>query len=240
MGQYKKFTFEQLNNEYNRLSASARVKYNELFELSKKNNQDIKKAESLLDIINQISKEQSEINSYLSQSAEKLKKISNIDGLTGVLNRKGLEDAVTNMIEQYQEKKNIEEENRTKKLPEGYILFYFDLDGLKDINDGKGHKEGDKYILAFVNSIKKYFRDNDILARDGGDEFVGIIGNGIDKEKFNQRLEKIKNEIELNKDYSVSYGSKKINFYNIKDLNEFNALKHSADEEMYRHKESKK
>lgn len=55
------------------------------------------------------------------------------------------------------------------------ILCYMDLDGLKYVNDHYGHLEGDEYIRSFVEVMKKEFRDMDVFARIGGDEFCAVL-----------------------------------------------------------------
>jgi diguanylate cyclase (GGDEF)-like protein len=52
------------------------------------------------------------------------------------------------------------------------MMLFADLDGLKKINDTYGHGEGDKAIMAAAKILKGTFRESDIVARTGGDEFV--------------------------------------------------------------------
>ena len=139
------------------------------------NNKKYKEVSHLLEIIKSLNKEQKDLNNFFYSTSNKLKETSITDGMTGVLNRQGLEEAVSNIIKQYQ----IKDGYRRKNAPKEHILFYFDLDDLKDINDKKGHDEGDKYILSFIDSMEKYFRGNDVIARIGGDEFIGIIEDSI-------------------------------------------------------------
>jgi diguanylate cyclase (GGDEF)-like protein len=58
---------------------------------------------------------------------------------------------------------------RTKKRP---LLLFIDMDDLKWINDHYGHNEGDHALIDLANILKKTFRESDIIARIGGDEFV--------------------------------------------------------------------
>jgi diguanylate cyclase (GGDEF)-like protein len=55
------------------------------------------------------------------------------------------------------------------------ILFYIDMDDLKWINDHWGHNEGDQALIALASILKKTFRESDIIARMGGDEFVVLL-----------------------------------------------------------------
>ena len=53
-----------------------------------------------------------------------------------------------------------------------FVLLYADLDGLKQINDTYGHREGDLAIIKAADVLRNTFRTSDIVARRGGDEFV--------------------------------------------------------------------
>src|SRR5215469_10710622 len=54
----------------------------------------------------------------------------------------------------------------------GMLLFFLDMDGLKQINDSLGHSEGDRALKRAGGILKETFRDSDIVARLGGDEFA--------------------------------------------------------------------
>jgi diguanylate cyclase (GGDEF)-like protein len=55
------------------------------------------------------------------------------------------------------------------------LLLFIDMDDLKWINDHYGHNEGDQALIDFANILKKTFRESDIIARIGGDEFVVLL-----------------------------------------------------------------
>lgn len=55
------------------------------------------------------------------------------------------------------------------------LLFFADLDGLKQINDGLGHEMGDAAIVAAAEVLRQSFRDTDVIARFGGDEFIILV-----------------------------------------------------------------
>jgi len=54
-------------------------------------------------------------------------------------------------------------------------VFYFDIDGLKKVNDKHGHMTGDILIKSAADILKRCFRENDMVARIGGDEFITIL-----------------------------------------------------------------
>lgn len=69
-------------------------------------------------------------------------------------------------------------------------LFYLDMDGLKGINDGKGHAAGDCALKSLAEALKLVIRENDIAARLSGDEFVMLMAAKNDQqlERISQRL----------------------------------------------------
>lgn len=56
-----------------------------------------------------------------------------------------------------------------------YAFFIFDIDNFKQVNDSLGHAFGDRCIREFSAGIRKQFREQDIVGRIGGDEFVAFI-----------------------------------------------------------------
>ena len=82
------------------------------------------------------------------------------DYLTGTYNRAGL----LQLLEQI----------KNKESTERFYLLVLDIDNFKVINDTYGHDVGDKILCQMVNVIKESIRDNDILCRWGGEEFVLI------------------------------------------------------------------
>ncbi len=97
---------------------------------------------------------------------EQLRTLSLVDDLTGLYNRRGF----LTLAEQ-----ELKIANRMKR---GVFLLFADLDDLKGINDNYGHQEGDRALIAVVNIFKDTFRDPDIIARIGGDEFVVLAIEG--------------------------------------------------------------
>jgi diguanylate cyclase (GGDEF)-like protein len=55
------------------------------------------------------------------------------------------------------------------------LMFFLDLDGLKQINDTFGHGEGNRALVEAASVLRASFRRTDLLARIGGDEFAGLI-----------------------------------------------------------------
>ena len=100
------------------------------------------------------------------QGEEKLLTLSLVDELTDIYNRRGF----LTLAEQ--------ELKMANRLKRGMFLLFADLDDLKGINDTYGHQEGDRALIAIANVIKETYRDPDIIARIGGDEFVVLAIEG--------------------------------------------------------------
>jgi diguanylate cyclase (GGDEF)-like protein/PAS domain S-box-containing protein len=91
---------------------------------------------------------------------EKLRELSVTDELTGLYNRRGF----FTLAEQ-----QLKVVNREKKR---MIMVTADLDGLKETNDTLGHQGGDQLLIETSKILRRSFRDSDIIARMGGDEFA--------------------------------------------------------------------
>jgi diguanylate cyclase (GGDEF)-like protein len=109
-----------------------------------------------------------------------LRELSITDELTGLSNRRGFFAFAQQQMKQ------------ARRNGERMVLFFADLDDLKTINDTFGHVAGDRALSDAARIFVETFRDSDIIARMGGDEFAVILGNtpdaGIDTVR--NRLEK--------------------------------------------------
>lgn len=78
-----------------------------------------------------------------------------------------------------------------KRSEKEVLLTFIDVDNLKLINDRFGHEEGDKALIETANIIRHAFRQSDIIARVGGDEFaiLAIDTIDMDSEAFSKRLQ---------------------------------------------------
>ena len=101
-----------------------------------------------------------------NKSLQEFRKLSTIDDLTGLFNRRKLEQDLSKLMLNAAARK------------EGFYIVSLDMDGLKTINDTYGHMEGDVALKAFADVIKKAAGDLGPSFRVGGDEFTILVTTG--------------------------------------------------------------
>ncbi|HYQ18386.1 MAG TPA: GGDEF domain-containing protein, partial [Polyangiaceae bacterium] len=118
------------------------------------------------------------------QETEHARSISVRDELTGLYNRRGFLDIARQQLAVA----------TTMERPA--LLFFVDLNGMKQINDRLGHEYGDRALIEMADVLRTTFRGSDVVARLGGDEFVALLMDGHDSQLciFTDRVQR---EIEL-------------------------------------------
>lgn len=101
------------------------------------------------------------------QMEEELEKAAITDPLTNLYNRRGFIAMASHHL------------RLTERFRQGMILCFIDLDGMKQINDQAGHEEGDNALLETAAILREAFRESDIIARIGGDEFAVLAVGGL-------------------------------------------------------------
>ena len=105
-----------------------------------------------------------QVSSALEHANKELKKLVNVDGLTGLSNRRHLDNVMKT------------EMARSKRSGLSMTVMLCDVDNFKSYNDHYGHLEGDdclKKIAKALSSVCK--RSSDLVARYGGEEFAVIL-----------------------------------------------------------------
>lgn len=158
-----------------------------------------------------------------------LQSLSLIDDLTGLYNRRGF-------LTLSQQQLKIA--NRTTR---GLSLLFIDLDGMKRINDALGHNEGDLALIDTASILKETFRESDIIARIGGDEFVVLVieASKANVENLATRLqENLKAYAKGNRRYRLSASMGIAHYYPGQPCS-IDDLLARADALMYEHKRGK-
>ncbi len=122
-------------------------------------------------------------------------------------------------------------------------MLYADMDNLKIINDTYGHKEGDRVIVEAAHILKTTYRESDIIARIGGDEFV-VFPIRIDGDEIETIISRLSDSIEehngiAQREYKLSM-SVGISPYDPESTQSVDDLLAQADMLMYEHKKAKK
>ena len=99
----------------------------------------------------------------IERSRHELELHSNLDTLTGLLNRRALQDVARTMFQRL---------HRNRRM---FALLFADLDKFKAVNDELGHAAGDLVLKKFADIVRSSIRSTDIAARYGGDEFIMLL-----------------------------------------------------------------
>lgn len=153
------------------------------------------------------------------------------DELTGLYNRRGFMTLGTQYYEY------------AINMKKGFLILFADLDGLKQINDRYGHPEGDWAIVKTAEIFNQSFREMDIIARIGGDEFTVLVSGALpqDEAYIINRLYRLfgLNNKEYHKSYnlSISIGA---TYFDPESSCSFEELLQKADQTLYSEKQRKK
>jgi diguanylate cyclase (GGDEF)-like protein/PAS domain S-box-containing protein len=170
-----------------------------------------------------------DITAY-KKTEKALQEMSLVDDLTGLYNRRGFQALAHQQLK-------IAKRRRTPMT-----LLFADLDQMKWINDNFGHLEGDWALREISSLLKQSFRESDIIARIGGDEFVVLMPqtSGIDADTLLKRLEEnlgeYNNRLEAKYPLSISKGLAELDPASPCGIEELLA---KADQKMYDEKNQK-
>lgn len=105
----------------------------------------------------------------LRDNQEELQHLAQHDMLTGLPNRRFLQERLTHALAQ------------ARRGGRTLALLFIDLDHFKDINDSLGHEAGDAALVTLAQRLQAHTREADTVARMGGDEFVVLVDSPADR-----------------------------------------------------------
>jgi two-component system, cell cycle response regulator len=122
--------------------------------------------------------ERAHLSTELARAREQLNNLSLRDELTGLYNRRGFSVLAEQQM------------RLARRWDTGLLVLVLDVDGLESINDRLGRAAGDRVLAETGQLIRESFRDSDVKARVGGDEFVVLMNGAADGtcEVVDQRL----------------------------------------------------
>jgi two-component system, cell cycle response regulator len=109
---------------------------------------------------------------------QRVERLASYDGLTGILNRRGLEEQGCELFQ------------RQRMNQQSLSVLMIDVDHFKRVNDGCGHPVGDKVLRQIAALLKSGCRQDDLVGRYGGEEFVVLLPNheGVAAIEVGERL----------------------------------------------------
>lgn len=105
---------------------------------------------------------------------EEAERLASVDSLTGLRNRRRIEAALEERVQQGRP----------------FSVLIFDLNSFKQVNDTYGHMAGDEVLRQFATELRAAFRAMDEVGRWGGDEFIVVLDCGLDEAR--QHVERVR------------------------------------------------
>lgn len=161
----------------------------------------------------------------LQQANAELEQLAKFDSLTGLYNRRSLDEYIDRLFTQ------------AKRTGLFYAVLMIDIDYFKKINDTFGHDMGDRVLQQTAHILRDTIRNSDFVARSGGEEFIVILpqtlsdGALILAEKIRTAIEarQIENQVNTMPAVTVSIG---VSLFNLEDQKTGDAIRR-ADENLY-------
>ena len=167
----------------------------------------------------------------MSRTRNKIMSISEHDMMTNLLNRRGLDNAVSEM-------------NARGEQGDKWLAIVADMDGLKFLNDNFGHSKGDEGLNFIADTMRSITLQNEVCVRSGGDEFlIAGLGNYTKKEieerihRFNVAIEAYNSDSHVPFNASIGYC---LTDWDSSSLEPFDNAMEQADINMYVDKRKKK
>lgn len=164
-----------------------------------------------------------------NKTNKKLLKQANMDLLTGLYNKMATESKIKEYIKDYPHA--------------GGILFILDIDNFKNINDSRGHAEGDAVLKRVGHHLKETYGEHHVVGRIGGDEFIIFVKDILLEQEVAEQIKKMKECLQV---LSQTEGSVQPCTFSAgaclypNDAQEFSNLYKAADRALYEAKKNGK
>jgi diguanylate cyclase (GGDEF)-like protein len=164
-----------------------------------------------------------------SEILSRLRLVALTDEMTGLYNRRGFLILGTQQLKV------------SRRNGQSLLLFFVDVDGLKTVNDVYGHNQGDVLLTRTAEVISETFREADIIARMGGDEFSVLAGEGTDRsrEAILQRLKNVLRERNVEQGSPLLSLSLGVVRFDAQSSSTLGDLLSAADQQMYNQKRTR-
>nr|6ET7_A Chain A, Diguanylate cyclase (GGDEF) domain-containing protein [Idiomarina sp. A28L]6ET7_B Chain B, Diguanylate cyclase (GGDEF) domain-containing protein [Idiomarina sp. A28L] len=165
------------------------------------------------------------LNDQLADANENLEKLVSFDDLTGIFNRRRMEDRLESEVKEAQ---------RYKKQ---FGILLFDLDKFKSVNDTYGHNIGDQILQNTCAAVSETLRDTDKFGRWGGEEFL-IIAPQTGMPELMQLGERVRAAVEKMQHKDLPAVTISIGVAEFQNDTRWDHMIDRADKAMYRAKEN--
>jgi diguanylate cyclase (GGDEF)-like protein/PAS domain S-box-containing protein len=166
----------------------------------------------------------------LKEAEERIAYLAFHDALTGLANRALFEESLGQAI------------GRAQRADLGVAVLFLDLDNFKDVNDSLGHHAGDDLLAELAERLRTCVRESDLVARQGGDEFLMLLGDlersvaiGTARHVAERVEEVLERPFPVQEERIDARGSLGISLYPT-DATDASSLMKQADAAMYRAK----
>ncbi len=179
-----------------------------------------KQNKQLVTVLGRLRKTKSE----LAAKNRELAILSEIDSLTELYNRRKIDSLLEDSFKNYQ------------AVPGSMAVIILDIDHFKRVNDAFGHQMGDEVIKSVANLLSSNVRTNDSVGRWGGEEFIIVCADIIDKKEIERMAERLRsiiagNDFGIKQELTCSFG---VSF--LKENDSIYKLLKRADDALYQSK----
>lgn len=162
-----------------------------------------------------------ELERKVEQRTDELNRLARVDALTGLKNRRGLDEALA------------EEIQRAKRQGTDFGLIWLDIDHFKAVNDELGHQAGDDILCRVALWLKAGVRPYDHPGRWGGDEFVVVL-SPCDQDTLCQIASRIRETIERDSIRTGAPVTVSVGGYLCQPGDDVDTILRQADQALYR------